>query len=197
MNADGSVVDDVDWDACSDERLVAIGRQHRATLARAFGLLMARHQQRVYCACLRYLRHEDDAREACQEVFLRVYRYFDRFEARASFRTWLYRIVQNQCHSLNRARSTRQQQLDIDQWADCLAAPDSDRPDGPHDQVTRTLARLSASDREILQRRFFADQSLAQLAAAEGIGLSAAKMRLYRAQERFKQVYQSICTADD
>jgi RNA polymerase sigma-70 factor (ECF subfamily) len=55
--------------------------------------------------------------------------------------------------------------------------------------VQDILRKLPDSDREVLQLRFFAGASMEEIAAGLGIELSAAKMRLLRAKERFKAVY--------
>jgi RNA polymerase sigma-70 factor (ECF subfamily) len=55
--------------------------------------------------------------------------------------------------------------------------------------VQDTLRKLPDGDREVLQLRFFADASMDEIAASLGIELSAAKMRLLRAKDRFRAVY--------
>ncbi|WP_366918984.1 sigma factor [uncultured Gimesia sp.] len=54
---------------------------------------MAAHQDRVFAICLRMLRDREAALDATQETFLTVFRKADRFQAKAAFSTWLYRVV--------------------------------------------------------------------------------------------------------
>jgi len=63
----------------------------------AFSELYQRYQSRVHRLAMRYLRDEQDAEEAVQDVFLTVYRQVDRFREESSFDTWLYRITVNVC----------------------------------------------------------------------------------------------------
>jgi len=57
-------------------------------------------------------------------------------------------------------------------------------------RVSEVLAGLSEDDRESLTLRFIAELSLEEVAETLDIGLSAAKMRVYRAAERFRQIYE-------
>jgi RNA polymerase sigma-70 factor (ECF subfamily) len=56
-----------------------------------------RYQGRAYGLALRILRDEEQARDAVQDAFIKVYGSLRRFEGRSSFYTWLYRLVYNQC----------------------------------------------------------------------------------------------------
>lgn len=70
----------------------------------AFRALVERHQQRVYHFCFRYLRNACDAREACQDTFVRAHGGLARYRPRAKFTTWLFRIALNLCHDRTRVR---------------------------------------------------------------------------------------------
>jgi RNA polymerase sigma-70 factor (ECF subfamily) len=62
---------------------------------KAFNLLVTRYQERVYWAARRILGSHEDADDAVQEVFLRVYRKLHTFRGKSEFFTWLYRIAVN------------------------------------------------------------------------------------------------------
>ncbi|MDX2474363.1 MAG: sigma-70 family RNA polymerase sigma factor [Candidatus Krumholzibacteria bacterium] len=59
--------------------------------------LLARHQDRVYVWCYRYVRDHERALELSQEVLLKAFRGLPRYEPRARFSTWLYTITRNCC----------------------------------------------------------------------------------------------------
>src|ERR1700740_520616 len=61
----------------------------------AYGQLVARHSQSVFRVAFRITENEADAEEVVQEAFLRGYRKLEDFDARANFRTWIYRIAMN------------------------------------------------------------------------------------------------------
>lgn len=71
----------------------------------AFNELMAAHEDRVFAICLRMLRDRSAALDATQETFLTVFRKADRYQAKAAFSTWLYRVAVNTCYdALRRTR---------------------------------------------------------------------------------------------
>src|SRR5580704_6971086 len=70
----------------------------------AFRALVERHSRRVFQLAFRITGNEQDAEDVVQESFLRAYRQLGRFEARANFGTWLYRIVANCAVDLMRTK---------------------------------------------------------------------------------------------
>jgi RNA polymerase sigma-70 factor, ECF subfamily len=70
----------------------------------AFEQIMIHSQQRVMAITWRILGNEADARDASQEVFLRVYKYLGRFKQDQDFFAWLYQITVNVCRDVGRKR---------------------------------------------------------------------------------------------
>src|SRR5919197_6243800 len=76
----------------------------------AFRALVERHSRSAFRLAFRMTGHEQDAEDVVQESFLRAYRHLGRFEARADFGTWLYRIVANCAVDLMRSKQARHDQ---------------------------------------------------------------------------------------
>src|SRR5882724_7915783 len=72
--------------------------------ALAFERIMLATEQRVVSIAWRMLGNRDDARDAAQDVYLRVFKYLARFRAGEDFRAWLYRITINVCHDFARKK---------------------------------------------------------------------------------------------
>jgi len=92
---------------CTEERVDYFSELVSLSLAgdeRAFEQIMLATQQRVVSIAWRMLGNSDDAREATQDVYLRVFRYLARFRAGEDFRAWLYRITVNVCNDFARKR---------------------------------------------------------------------------------------------
>ncbi|MBI2205340.1 MAG: sigma-70 family RNA polymerase sigma factor [Candidatus Rokubacteria bacterium] len=64
---------------------------------RAFDLLVSRYQARAYRIAWSIVRDADEARDLSQDAFLRLYERAGRFEGRARFSTWFYRLLVNVC----------------------------------------------------------------------------------------------------
>jgi RNA polymerase sigma-70 factor (ECF subfamily) len=68
----------------------------------AFDQLVEEYQSLVYTLALRILNNAEDARDATQETFLKIYRHFGKFRGDASLKTWICRIAINQARSSDR-----------------------------------------------------------------------------------------------
>jgi RNA polymerase sigma factor (sigma-70 family) len=91
--------------------------------------LVRRHQDWVYNIVLRMVYHPEDAEDATQEVLIKLLTKLSTFEARSSFRTWLYRIVVNHVLNMKRARAEAAEWT-FKKYGDGLdGAPDMELPD--------------------------------------------------------------------
>ncbi len=77
----------------------------------AFDKLVSFYEKDVYRICHRFFNNDEDALDATQEVFIKLYRYLEKFEGRSSFRTWLYRIAANTCLTISENRKKEKEGL--------------------------------------------------------------------------------------
>ena len=97
----------ISWMEQSDATAVA---QVRAGNYDAFGVLVERHSRNLFRLAFRMTGNEQDAEDIVQETFMKAYRQLAKFDGRASFSTWLYRIAANGSLDLIRSRNRRQEQ---------------------------------------------------------------------------------------
>ena len=74
----------------------------------AFEALLRLHERTVFGTAWRLLGTVEDAQDAAQEVFLRLYRYLGSVDPRRPLRPWLYRVTVNVCRDLGRKRQLRE-----------------------------------------------------------------------------------------
>jgi RNA polymerase sigma-70 factor (ECF subfamily) len=111
----------------------------------AFEQIMIHSQQKVMALSWRMLGNEADARDASQEVFLRVYKYLGRFKQDQDFFAWLYQITINVCRDLAKKRqhhTARFASLDI--------SGDDAAFDVPDEQKGAEEALIAAQQRELI-----------------------------------------------
>ena len=83
----------------TEKELIALAK---AGDERSFELLIEQCKTKAYNIALRYLRNEEDAMDALQESFIKIYRHLGSFKEGSKFDTWVYRIVVNTCNDMLR-----------------------------------------------------------------------------------------------
>src|SRR5215831_10598499 len=73
----------------------------------AFEQLIVRYERRVFTLAMKLLASTDDAQDAAQEVFLRVFKYIHRFDSRRPIEPWLMQVTVNVCRNIGRIRQRR------------------------------------------------------------------------------------------
>ncbi len=178
-----------------EDRLFEQARRAPEGDLRAFETLVQQNQRRIVADCRHITRDESVAEDLAQEVFVKAYFGMQNFEGRSSFRHWLQVIKVHHC--LNHLKRHKKNQVSID-----------DEEEGMTNSAElatadRTLERLSDRQRihQILETmpellrlplvlRDMDELSYEEVAANLKISLSAAKMRIKRAREWFRERYE-------
>jgi RNA polymerase sigma-70 factor, ECF subfamily len=184
---------------------IGLVEQCRRGDAQAFTRLVALHEGMVFNLAARLLGDTEEARDVSQDVFLQVYRTLGRFEGRSSLKTWIYRIVVNQCR--NRQRFWRRRRKDRSCPLDALTPADEARLHShageisPYDQlqrreraqqVQRALLKVSFEHRAILLLREVEGLSCEDIAATLGLAQGTVKSRLSRARESLRASFEGV-----
>ena len=169
----------------------------------AFRVLVERYQTRVHRLAMRVLRDEEQARDAVQEAFLKVYRSLDRFEGRSSFYTWMYRLVLNLCLDMRRRdRSDREVEWDEERShaADAPGNPPREAADGGpegalqrsqiRERVAAAIETLPDAQRETLVLREVEGLSYGEIAQALGISKGTVMSRLHYARKKVQRILE-------
>lgn len=164
----------------------------------AFGGLIARYQERIYNLCLRLSGDPQDAADLTQEAFVKALTSIQRFDQRAAFYTWLYRIAVNVVLDHRRRRKT---QGGLFRGGDTAAVVEQvAAPRARHDPieqaavserraaVSAALMRLDEVQRAIVVLRDIEQLDYTEIAAVLEIPLGTVKSRLFRARLALKEI---------
>lgn len=170
----------------TDEELVARSMDGDVD---SFNQLIRRWERPIYALAYRTLGREDDARDVCQETFLRAFRAIKGFKGQAKFSSWLYRIALNLCRDwMRRQRRTPTVQAPEDVDLADLAAEQ-----GPSESietlvgrrqlgraVAAAMSRLPEEQRTAIILKEYHGLTFQEIAEMQGVPLSTVKTRLYQ-----------------
>ncbi len=179
----------------SDEDLVANCQRELPNDLTHFRELLRRYEGLVFNTCRKILGNQHDAEEVSQDALIQVFHKLHQFQGKSQFRTWLYTIVQNYCKSriskIIRKREGEEKLQNEVAYEDSVE-DDSTDSRALSEQLEKVFQTLRDSDREILTLKFVSGLTLDEIAEVLELGLSATKMRLYRAMEKFKESYERL-----
>jgi len=168
----------------------------------AFGVLVERHSRTLFRMAFRMTCNETDAEDVVQESFLRAYRQLGKFDERAAFGTWLYRIAMNCSLDMVRARKRRSEQLapaDPEMDDPMLSLPSGDAtPDRlamsgqVRERVTEAMKDLSASERTAFVLRHFEGMCIEDVSRVLGCQPGAAKHSVFRAVQKLRRALEPL-----
>jgi len=161
----------------------------------AFRVLVERHSRSVFRLAFRMTGNEQDAEDVVQESFLRAFRQLGRFESRANFGTWLYRIVANCSVDLMRTRQSRQNHGRVESLDEIEGDPAPAENPTPErlaqsaeigTRVASALNGLSPLERAAFTLRHHEGRSIDEISRMLGLRTSATKHSVFRAVRKLR-----------
>ena len=170
----------------TDEELVA---RAQGGDIESFNQLIVRWERPIYALAYRVIGKEEDARDVCQDAFLRAYRALPGFKGQAKFSSWLYRIALNLCRDWIR----RQRRAPVSQLPEDIDAIELAAAAGPVESIEELVARrelsaiveeamsvLSEEQRTAIILKEYHGMTFQEIADMQGCPLSTVKTRLYQ-----------------
>lgn len=170
----------------TDEELVELAQRGDEE---SFNQLVLRWERPIYALAYRTLGREDEARDVCQEAFLRAYRALRGFKGQAKFSSWLYRITLNLCRDWMR----KQRRTPVSQVPEGLELSDlaGEAPDAVSVEdlvarremsaaVSKVMAMLPEEQRTAIILKEYHGLTFQEIADMLGCPLSTVKTRLYQ-----------------
>ena len=170
-------------------------RRAQAEDQEAYEELVRRHQHRVFAVAGGILRRREDVEDIAQQVFVKAYFSLKRFDQRAAFSTWLYKITVNECWDLLRKKKVRplvyesdlseeQARQIVTAEAKGAIAPDISERLEARQRVEQLLEGLDERDRLMLVLKEVEGFSIEEVAEVLDLNANTVKVRLFRARRR-------------
>lgn len=181
------------FDTAQEEALV---HQCRRKDYEAFAKIVDAYQGRLYGFLKRMVRNEEDASDLTQEVFIRAFQSLDRFDGRASLRTWLFRIAHNLC--VDRARKAKRSLSTVSMVEDDDEGPmacvdhtwNPERlamTDELRDVLEQSLGAMSEKLRTVLLLHDREQMAYDEIAAVLNVPVGTVKSRLFLARAQLRE----------
>lgn len=160
----------------------------------AFEWIVQQHEERLHGFCCRWLRCTEDAREVCQDAFVRAWQALPEFEGRARLSTWLYQIALNLCRDRAKTRATRQRENtvaldDVVHSPECPKQSPSASAEWQSEmqKLERGLAMLPEKLRAALMLTTMEGLSHEECAEVLSTSVRSVEGRVYRARQMLMQ----------
>jgi RNA polymerase sigma-70 factor (ECF subfamily) len=173
--------------------------------ADAFRVLVERHSRPLFRMAFRMTGNQQDAEDVVQESFLRAYRQLGKFDERASFGTWLYRIATNCSLDVMRSRKRRAKQeagpeAELSGMEDPVLSLPSGDPTPERvamsgqvrERVAEAMKELSASERTAFVLRHFEGMRIEDVSRVLGCQPGAAKHSVFRAVQKLRRALEPL-----
>ena len=162
-----------------------------------FAILVRRYEAALLRRARKILGSPEDAEEAVQDAFTKMYLYADRYHAQegASFSSWAYTILNRVAYTKYRTKS-----IERGKRAELLPEHYESLPDASaefledltiRNEVISALATLPEAGAKILRLQFIEGKSQEEIAASEKLSIPAVKTRIHRAKKLFKESYDT------
>lgn len=165
-----------------------------------FSILYHRYAPKVFGKCISILKDYDEAKDAVQDIFVKIMTNLANFGERAQFSTWIYSITYNYCIDIIRKKK-KEKTLFTD---DIERAPDVAAEDVPDEfllemevkHLKTVLEMLPAGDRMILLMKYQDDMSIRDISEVLDKTESAVKMKIKRAKHKAQELFNKMFNRD-
>ena len=177
-------------DTMESELILSVQAGNKA----AFDELVNIYSRRIYHLAYSFLHNVDDAADIVQEVFLRAYRNFSRFDPTRALYPWLYRITKNLCinryqRAANRERTLPGEELIASATLDPLNEAVRNEE---AEAIRKAVDNLPPMHREILIMKHFHDCSYAEMAEILSVPVGTVMSRLCNARAKLRKELMEV-----
>lgn len=160
---------------------------------KAFAELVNRYKDLVFTLAIRMLKHREEAEEASQDIFIKVYKSLAKFKGDSKFSTWIYKVAYNACLDRIKMNKRRFNEVAIDEFTERHIktidnALDRMEKDEQQKSIQECLQLLPSEDSFLLTLYYFEDLSLEEMSKVVGIEPNTIKVRLFRIRKKLASI---------
>ena len=159
----------------------------------AFAVLVNRYKDIVFTLALKMVKDREEAEEASQDTFIKVYKSLAKFKGESKFSTWLYKIAYNTC--LDRLKKNNRDQFvvaideyTVEQIESLNNTLDNIEEKERKQMIQDCLLLLPGEDSFLLALYYFEEQSVKEISKIIGITANHVKIRLYRSRKKLTAI---------
>ena len=154
----------------------------------AFDLVLRQYQIKVFHLALSILGNREQAEDASQEIFLRIWRALPSYRGASSLSTWIFSIARNaSLTALKRAAAKRTFSLEE---PGTLAAAERREPDRPSPDLAALVRQLPEKQRQVVTLFYMEERSYEEVARLLDLPMGTVKTHLFRARKELALRWQ-------
>ena len=178
----------------TDSQLIALYLQSQD--AQYFSQLYRRYAGKVFAKCISMLADHGMARDATQDVFIKILLNLAKFTEQSSFSTWVYSITYNYCIDLIRKKKKNILLFTEDvgriSTEKEVETPDSVILEMETNRLEKVMEKLPVGDKAILDMKYTDDMSIKEIGEVLNKTESAIKMQIMRAKIKAQGIYADL-----
>lgn len=155
----------------------------------AFGGILDRYERPVYNAIVRMGAGAEDARDLCQQAFVKAYQHLDSYDPSRKFFSWLYRVAVNE--TINAMKTRHPWEPLSDSMPDAGATPEEEMQAAEEQrELQRALGKIDLKYRLAIIVRHFLQLSYEETADVLSVPVKTVKSRLFTARQLLREILE-------
>jgi len=151
---------------------------------------MEKYQERLYWHCRRLLISHDDADDALQNTFVKVWKNLENFREESELYTWLFRIATNESLSMIKSRKRRQLNMDDGEFPNLAENLEADQwfdGDQVQQKLQQAIQALPEKQRLVFNLRYYEEMKYEEMSRVLDTSVGALKASYHHAMKKIEK----------
>ena len=154
----------------------------------SFSLVVDKYKDKVFSRAMGMVKQREEAEEIAQDVFVKIFKALPKFQRKAKFSTWMYRIAYNEC--ISRLRKYKFKTVSVENtFANNLLSVEEKEDDWQEVELRsnllhKALDRLPETERSLVHFFYFENLAVEEITRISGLSVSNVKTKLFRIRKK-------------